>query len=690
MIAAFLKPLTFRRSRSRLQCSFKVSCLGGEHVKTRGTIETVAAVIGCVMLIGFGAGAQTEGLQLVPPELVPESATFWLIQMEGPFPYDPSPGLPVYALEDGTFVVDDSAAIYPTQALSSGMAAQDSDPMPPEEGDPGGGGGSWSGPVDYGCSLWLGVSLSNDVAVVTLNNTRPGQTYTIWSTEDLSPDNWLLETNIVGDVGNVTQTNILLNQRTNLFLRASESRYYVTNAVFLGLDQTNTGASVPDTMGAVGPDHFVELLNGTGTKTAIAVYDKLSGDLISQASMSNFFAVEVSGTNYPRYQMTDPRILFDHQSHRWVASAIEQGDGIVILAVSNDDSPTNLATGWSNYVFHVRAIPGEPSVDYDTLGVDANGIYLSVLRIGMGHSVLAIKKPEIYAGTNLSTQLDVTNGLISWTIQPAVNFDDVPTNGYTWFVAKGPPDAGTNYQGGPILYRRLQWQGTNVVWADTNWVEVTNPGSDYQDYYEFSGTNFGSIPGPGISAPQLGTTIGIDLYSIGSRLMMATIRNGFVWTCQTVGLSGTNGAYTGDASGTNVDRSALQWLTLEIKPDDSGLTMSDRGRIFDTAETNAWWYYFPSLAVNCPGDMVMGFSGSSATNYIGAFYTWRLAQGTALEQARLIRPGTTNTLNPSWGDYSATTLDPVDDWSFWTVQEHAAPVGAFKWQTTIARLRPNP
>jgi hypothetical protein len=268
-----------------------------------------------------------------------------------------------------------------------------------------------------------------------------------------------------------------------------------------------------------------------------------------------------------------------------------------------------------------------------------------------------------------------------------------PAGGIAWFVAAGPPDAGTNYQGGPVLYRRLQWMGTNAAWADTNWIEVSNPGPTYRDYYELSGTNFNSVPTTGISAPQLGTTNGINLYLIGSRLMMATIRNDILWTCQAVGLSGTNGTYAGDASGTNVDRSAIQWLALGISPDATTLTLADHGRIFDPAATNAGWYYFPSLAVNCAGDMVTGFSGSSATNYIGCFYSWRLANGVMLDKPRTIQLGTIADNNPGfrWGDYSATTLDPTDDWSFWTVQEYASQVGVIEqWGTAVSKIRPNP
>src|SRR5207247_2036099 len=79
----------------------------------------------------------------------------------------------------------------------------------------------------------------------------------------------------------------------------------------------------------------------------------------------------------------------------------------------------------------------------------------------------------------------------------------------------------------------------------------------------------------------------------------------------------------------------------------------------------------PSLAVNCPGDMVAGFSGSSATNFIGAFYAWRSATGGTVSP-RQFQPGTI-THSGGWGDYSATMIDPSDDWTFWTVQAYSYP-----------------
>ena len=285
-----------------------------------------------------------------------------------------------------------------------------------------------------------------------------------------------------------------------------------------------------------------------------------------------------------------------------------------------------------------------------------------------------------------------------WIVQPVVNFDSVPANGYAWFVAKGPPDLGTPYAGGAIYYRRLQWSGTNAA-MDTNWFIVTNSSVNYRDYYDLDGTNIMEIPaaGAGVNAPQT-NGLPIDLHETGSRLASTMIRSGFLWTCQAIGLSATNGLYSGDQSGASVNRTGVQWVKLGVDATNGSLSYSAHLRVFDRNLSTPLYYYFPSLMVNGAGDMVMGFSGSSVTNYISAYATWRLSNGSTLEAPRLIRPGLTNYVAPTplrFGDYSATTLDPADDRSFWTVQQYADPAGAnllgnFRWKTVITNLRPAP
>ncbi len=210
--------------------------------------------------------------------------------------------------------------------------------------------------------------------------------------------------------------------------------------------------------------------------------------------------------------------------------------------------------------------------DFPTLGLDGNGLYVSVLQsnggTNSGHTIVAIKKPEIYQGTFIAQKFEITNSPLVWTIQPVVNFDPVGTSDFAWFVAKGPPDLGTNYQGGALLYRRLQWSGTNAL-LDTNWSTLAITNTAYRNYYDLDGTNISVFPagGTGVAAPQTNGTP-IDLHKIGSRLANSVIRNGFLWTCQGIGLKGTNGTYVGNQFATNVDRTGAQWLRARL--DESG------------------------------------------------------------------------------------------------------------------------
>ena len=538
---------------------------------------------------------------------------------------------------------------------------------------------------------------------LTLNNTRAGQGYQIWSLTNLSLTNWVVATNFTGATGSLTQVLLPTTNRPIAFFRASgtnESIYTVdTNATFLGLNFDDTGAFVPDSMGAVGPNHFIELLNCQDpSRTAIAIYDK-AGHLLAKTNTHDFFRTDATHPTTTD-RLTDQRILYDHHAQRWIACTLDvAGSRDVMLAVSTTDSPTNFTTGWNRYLIPVSRTNTQS--DLPTLGLDDNGVYVTILHQegnnNGGHTVVAIKKPEIYQGNLISTRLEIytSNSLSVWTIQPAVNFDAVPTNGYAWLVAKGPPDLGTNYQGGALCYRRMQWSGSNVVLVDTNWVVVTNDGPTYRNYYDLDGTNVTVVAGAGeVSAPHPfgGPGERITLHLGGSRLAMPVIRQGFLWTCQAVGLNGTNGVYVGDVNDTNVTRSGLQWLKMEVDAPGGALHYSTHGRVYDRAATNPWYYYFPSLMVNCAGDMVMGFSGSSATNYIGAFYSLRRAGGETTEVPRVIRLGNIEFNDGArWGDYSATTLDPADDSSFWSVQQVAdeagSAVGLTDWSTVIVKIR---
>jgi hypothetical protein len=373
-------------------------------------------------------------------------------------------------------------------------------------------------------------------------------------------------------------------------------------------------------------------------------------------------------------------VVYDRHAHRWVATGLDAlGTHKVILAVSLADSPLPLGAGWTNRLLDFSGLG--PFTDFPTLGLDDNGIYVTALQsdgtTNRAHTIVAIKKPEIYQGIFRTNRIDIftSNTVPIWTIQPAVSFDNAATNDYAWFAAKGLPALGTNYQGGAIYYHRMQWSGTNISLAEPDWVAVTN-GANYRDFYDLDGTN--------------GTTLGTGT---GSRLCSTVLRGGWLWTCQAVGLSGTNGTYTGDQSGATKDREGVQWLKFKVEPGTGGLTYAAHGRFFDQSASNASKYVMPSLAVNCAGDMVSAFSGVSSSNYVTALVCPRLANGYSPIVPQVIQPGLVGA-SLRLGDYSATTLDPTDDWSFWTVQEYTNPQddpgGQYPWRTVIARVKPQP
>jgi len=185
-------------------------------------------------------------------------------------------------------------------------------------------------------------------------------------------------------------------------------------------------------------------------------------------------------------------------------------------------------------------------------------------------------------------------------------------------------------------------------------------------------------------APQKGGP-SIELGYVGSRLMMAVIRNGYLWTCHHIGLDGSDGDYDGET----VDRSAIQWLKLRVEPD-GRLTYAARGRIYDDSQDDPYWFYYPSLNVNAKGDVVIGFSGSRQTEYIGAFFYAFQPTGWWMWRPCLIQAGRCSYDSDRLGDYSATTGDPNDD-SLWTIQKYADPAvldNFFPWGTWIVQVKP--
>src|SRR5207237_10442657 len=81
-----------------------------------------------------------------------------------------------------------------------------------------------------------------------------------------------------------------------------------------------------------------------------------------------------------------------------------------------------------------------------------------------------------------------------------------------------------------------------------------------------------------------------------------------------------------------------------------------------------------SIAMDQAGDIALGYSVSNATIHPSVFFTGRVPSDPAgameTESAIVNGTGEQNGGLNRWGDYSALTVDPVDDCTFWYTQEY--------------------
>jgi hypothetical protein len=98
-----------------------------------------------------------------------------------------------------------------------------------------------------------------------------------------------------------------------------------------------------------------------------------------------------------------------------------------------------------------------------------------------------------------------------------------------------------------------------------------------------------------------------------------------------------------------------------------------------------------SIAMDKQGNIALGYSASSSSVKPGIRYTGRLATDAlgTMQTENIIQAGggsQTGTLH-RWGDYSAMTVDPVDDCTFWYTNEYLRANGSFNWSTRIASFK---
>ncbi|HWW54169.1 MAG TPA: hypothetical protein VNY84_10390, partial [Acidimicrobiales bacterium] len=326
-------------------------------------------------------------------------------------------------------------------------------------------------------------------------------------------------------------------------------------------------------------------------------------------------------------------------------------------------STTSDATGtWNRYSFQFSNFP-----DYPKMGVWPDAYYASFNLFnaagtqGLGAELCAFNRAAMLNGTAATAQcvMATTSGE-STSLPATIDGTTAPPAGEPeWFVALSPTTANA------LAYWKFH----------VDWTTPANTNLSNQATLPVSA--FSQACGGGTCIPQSGTTQQLD--SLGDRLMFRlAYRNFGDHEAMVVNHSVTAGSSVGE-----------RWY--ELRPNGSSLSVFQQG----TYAPDATYRWMGSIALDQSGDMALGFSASSSALHPGIRYTGRLASDPAGQMPQgestiITGAGSQGSLLQSlsrWGDYTEMTVDPVDQCTFWYVNQYEAANGTFNWSTRIGSFK---
>lgn len=421
----------------------------------------------------------------------------------------------------------------------------------------------------------------------------------------------------------------------------------------------------PDTIGEVGLNHYVQIVNAT----RFAIWDKV-GTLL--AGPVNFGSLWSSGPCTSN--LGDPTVNYDQLADRWVLQQFYE-DGFCV-AVSRTPTP---GTTPEDYFLYEIATPDFP--DYPKVGVWPDAYYVTTYE-GSALGLYALNRDALLAGTapaNITCAASGSDCL--YTTIPSLGAIGVRETRILPVDLEGltPPPLGTpgiflrtvdDVQDPTDPTDRIEIFTATVDWASQSWT-INGPTVLTPAPFDVMVCNRNGL-GVRDCIPQPGSSSTID--SLSTRPMMPLRYRQFPGHAslvfnQTVDVSHLfPGIATGEVAG-------IRWY--ELRDAGSGWTIFDQGDFAPqddpTDDSELIHRWMGSIAQDGQGNLALGYSlvnsdhdpGQELFPAIG--YAGRVttdAPGTLTGEV-IVAESTGPAFSMRWGDYSAMSVDPVDDCTFW-------------------------
>lgn len=433
-----------------------------------------------------------------------------------------------------------------------------------------------------------------------------------------------------------------------------------TGLGFEGLGNNANGFTVqyapPDTNGAVGPTQYIQWVN-----TSFAVFDKATGTRLMGPAPANALWKGFGGgceTNNDG----DPIVLFDKVAQRWIFTQFSVSTKPYLQCFAISAGPDATTGTYTRFAF---SFGNTDFPDYPKMGIWQNAYYLSfnIFRNGFrfsGPRACAVDRTAALGGatpTMICTQLSSSTG----SILPA----DVDGSAQ-------PPSGAPEYF---IAY------GSNVLQVykfSPNFASASS--STFTGPTNVAVASFTRACSGGTCIPQPGTNQNLD--SLADRLMYRlAYRN-----------QGTTGEYlvVNHSVKTSTAASGIRWYQLKADPATRNLSVAQQGTYSPDASSR----WMGSIAMDKCGNIAVGYSVSDASaTYPSIRVTGRTPTDPAgqLQTETPVIAGTGSQLTnlSRWGDYSAMTVDPSDDATFWYTAEYMKTNGTFNWNTRVVSFKIN-
>lgn len=401
--------------------------------------------------------------------------------------------------------------------------------------------------------------------------------------------------------------------------------------------------------------------NGTSTTLLAAP--------VMDISPNNFFRIAFAAVN-----TTDPHVRFDRLSGRWfivAQSTNEATNNYLLFAISSGATITSVSPfSFTFFRVQLSSFPaGNPDIgkflDYPTLGVDKNSLYLgaNLFTSNVGSfshsSVYVVNKADMIANILTITPFSAigTGAAGKDIITPQGVHNDDPAANQGYFAGESISVYNR------LVMRRVTYSGsTPILSADINVAIPANQDAVGQPAQGSSG-NLDAVGGR---------------YYAGMVMKDKIANSATLWMAETIGVNAA-----GVSLNATNNRNASRWI--EIQNLSTTPVLKQAGTLFNTAAANQRGFWVPSIAMSGQGHAVLVSSTSAANtridiNIAGRYRTTTLGSLVDTVQATV----SASAYNPisggfvnRWGDYSQVTVDPQDNMTMWAFHQYCNTTNSY-------------